>query len=124
MWLSQQLARRESEASGEISRGKVTIGGDSAAVMLQGERRELATLCPAGMSWSPAAGDDVVVLQSEDGERFIIGTVSSTLGNTAPGEVILKCGGNSIHISENGIELKGSVIINGVDVSSAAEAAL
>ena len=122
MWLSEQLAHGAEKTDAEISTGKVTIAGEQAAVMLQGERRGLGTLSPAGIIWAPAAGDEVVVMQTEDGERFIMGTASGGQ-SVRPGEIILSCGENSITIGKTGIELRGSVRINGVTAALGTDAA-
>ena len=128
MWLSQQLSRREEGLSGGISTGKVTIAGEGAAVMLEGERRELRSLYPGGMGWAPAAGDEVLVLRSDEGERFIIGKVPEGSGKCGGGEYFLQSAGGSIKLGKDGIEIEGEVavkgrlILNGLDVGDALSA--
>lgn len=113
MWLSQQLSRGGERSAGGISTGRVTISGDTASVMLEGERRELPLACPGGMIWSPAVGDEVLVLRSDEGERFVMGHTGDGATKAAPGELILRSGANSLRIGKNGIELEGTLNING-----------
>lgn len=128
MWLSQQLSRREGGLSGGISTGRVTIAGEGAAVMLEGERRELSSVYPGGLCWAPAAGDEVLVLRSDEGERFIIGKLPEGDGKCGSGEYILRSEGGSIKLGKDGIEIEGEVVIkgrlllNGLDVGNALSA--
>ena len=127
MWISQQLSRSGERAAAGISTGKVTIAGDATAVMLQGERRELPIASPAGIAWAPAAGDDVIVLCSEEGERCVIGLAGGQRGKAAPGEIIMECGSVSMRLGKQGINItgklnvQGQLILNGVDVGKTLE---
>ena len=64
MWLSQQFSRPAARR-GAVSTGRVTIAGESPAVMLSAERRELRAALPAGLRWAPALGDEVLVLAAD-----------------------------------------------------------
>ena len=64
MWISEQNRRlRAEEPAAQL--GRVTLGGDPAAVDLGGERRQLAVYAPGGYAWRPAPGDRVLVLTEE-----------------------------------------------------------
>lgn len=119
MWLSQQLSRTGQHSCAEISTGRVTIAGDRAAVMLEGERREVPVACAGGITWTPAVGDDVLVLHSDEGERYILGLAGGAGEMAPPGEIILKCGDNSLRIGRDGLEIKGTLLLNGRDVGAA-----
>ncbi len=127
MWLSQQLSHSGGK-SGGVSTGRVTIAGDKTAVMLQGERRELPLACPGGIVWAPAAGDDVLVLCSEEGERYVMGLAAKEGAAALPGEMLLRCGGAALKVGKNGVEIEGKVsisgqlILNGTDVGAALSA--
>ena len=124
MWLSQQISRATGRDEAVCSTGVVTIAGEKSAVMLAGERRELAVAAPAGLRWSPAAGSEVLVLRSDEGEQFIIGLAS---GDTAakPGQLMLGGEKAGIRISEDAIEITGNVsirgrlLLDGVDIGEA-----
>ena len=86
MWLSERTAAHtDSEgASGGALVGTVTIGGEKCAVLLNGEYRSLGLAAPQGVSWRPGAGTQVLVVETGDGERFIVGAVTEA-GEASPG---------------------------------------
>ena len=76
MWLSERTAAHtdsEPEAAAGALVGTVTIGGEHPAVLLGGEYRTLGVAAPQGVAWQPAAGTQVLVVETGDGERFITG---------------------------------------------------
>lgn len=113
MWTSE---RNRSLPAGEpvAEVGTVTLGGDPAGVSLGGERRWLAVYGPGGYSWRPTAGDKVLVLKTgAEGEYpCILGTAQ---GGTElkPGEVSLTGGNSAIHLGQSGLNLSGTVYLNG-----------
>lgn len=127
MWLSQQLSAPVG-GKGGLSTGKVTIAEDKAAVMLEGERRELAIACPSAVRWAPKLGDEVLVFTSDEGERFIVGIVEESSELPGQGELLLKSGSCSIHVGSGGVKVSGDMsvsgrlVVNGVDILSAIEA--
>lgn len=127
MWLAQELSRRGSERAGEISTGKVSVAGDKAAVMLDGERRGITVACPGGLRWNPAAGEDVIVLRSGDGEQFVLGVAGNEDEIPEKGGYLLKSGGNSLALGSAGVEIKGDIaaegrlLVNGCDILAAIE---
>lgn len=113
MWLSKQLSSPVGEKGTALNTGRVTIAGEHAAVMLEGERRELAIACPGGVRWTPKAGDDVLVLRSDEGEQYIIGLAGEAEGLPDSGDMLLKSGECSILVGSGGISISGDVRIEG-----------
>ena len=123
MWLAEKTASGGGAAeAAEI--GVVTIGGDRPSVMLGGEKRNVELLVFPGLSWKPAAGEQVLVLRAGD-EYFVCGAPGAESGNgLAAGEIRLKSRGASVTVrNSGGIELRGDVnvvgklSVNGVEVS-------
>ena len=124
MWLAENAASGGGAAeTAEI--GVVTIGGDRPSVMLGGEKRNVELLVFPGMSWKPAAGEQVLVLRAGE-EYFVCGTPGAESGNgLAAGELRLKSRGASVTVKNSGgIELRGDVnvvgrlLVNGVDIQN------
>ena len=120
MWLSEQM-RRKGSSGASAGVGGVTIGGESAAVMLSGEYRGLKVLSPEGISWQPSTGTQVMVLTTDDGERFILGAAGGAGGpSLSEGELCLKSGNCWLKLGADGIisvegeiQVKGDVYITG-----------
>ena len=113
MWLSERAASGGGTAeAAEI--GVVTIGGDKPSVMLDGERRDVELLVFPGLSWKPAAGQQVLVLRAGE-EYFVCGAPGTEGGEgLAAGELRLKSRGASVTVKNSGeIELRGSVNVVG-----------
>ena len=94
--------------------GVVTIGGDKPSVMLDGERRNVELLLFPGLSWKPAAGQQVLVLRAGE-EYFVCGAPGAEDGRgLAAGELCLKSRGASVTVKNSGeIELRGDVNVVG-----------
>lgn len=120
MWLSQQLPVAAPGRSG-LSTGKVTIIDDKAAVMLEGERRELPIACPSAVRWVPKVDDEVLVFTTEEGERYVVGLVVEPEELPDEGEIILRSGGSSLKLYRNGVSVNGRLVVNGVDILAAIE---
>lgn len=116
MWTSERNRRpAQEEPAAEL--GAVTLGGDPAGVALGGERRWLNVYAPGGYSWRPAAGEKVLVLKA-GGERelpCIVGTVQGEAG-LKPGEVSLRGGSSQVRLGQDGLELNGRVMVNGMEL--------
>ena len=65
MWLSRQQKQEKEEQA--AASGLVTISGEKVAVELDSERRGLTVYSPGGYRWRPAAGEQVLVVRTEDG---------------------------------------------------------
>lgn len=114
MWISEQNRRlRAEEPAAQL--GRVTLGGDPAAVDLGGERRQLAVYAPGGYAWRPAPGDRVLVLKvgAEGDGPYVLG-VPQTAEGLEPGEVRLTGTGAVLSLKGSGLELTGAVRVNGV----------
>lgn len=114
MWLSEQV-RRKSGAGASAGVGGVTIGGESAAVMLSGEYRGLKVLSPEGFHWRPGAGTQVMVLATDDGERFILGAADEAAPlSLDEGELCLRSGSGWLKLGADGvISAEGEIHVNG-----------
>ena len=111
MWISERAAlRRGSAASASV--GPVTIGGADTTVLTDGEKRGLRVLAPQGLQWQPSEGGDVLVLETDDGERYILGAAVPSDG-LQRGELLLQCGGTKLKIGPEGVEITGQLRLNG-----------
>ena len=112
MWLAEKAASGVGTAdAAEI--GVVTIGGDRPSVLLDGERRNVELLVFPGLSWKPAAGEQVLVLHVGE-EYFVWGAPGTEEGDLAAGELRLKSRGASVTVkNDGGIELRGDVNVAG-----------
>ena len=95
--------------------GTVTFGGETPAVLLGGEARGLGLLAPRGVGWRPAEGTQVLVLETDDGERFVLGEVDGggVFHSLGSGEVALRCGGNWLKVGKDGISAEGELHLDG-----------
>ena len=113
MWLAEKAASGGGAAeTAEI--GVVTISGNRPSVMLGGEKRDVELLVFPGLSWKPAAGEQVLVLRAGD-EYFVCGSPGGeTSDGLAAGEFRLKSQSASVTVKNGGgIELRGSVNVVG-----------
>ena len=111
MWISRQGMSRDGRQ--EAARvGVVSLPGDPAAVLLDGERRQVPVFAPGGYQWQPMRGERVLVVKAgPDGEQPCAAGVR--------GEVVLYSGGGaaSIRIRNDGvISMSGTVFVNGLPV--------
>ena len=113
MWLGDHIGRGDRGGWAKAQVGEVTIGGQSAAVMLSGEMRDGSVLSAGGIEWLPERGTDVLLLQTDDGERYVLGVRCEGKG-LAPGELRLRSGDAKITLEKNGkISVEGSLEISG-----------
>lgn len=114
MWLSQQTKQ---EASGEslAQIGCVSIPGASAAVFLEGERRNVSVVSPGGYHWQPEQRDDVLVLACGTEQSPCMIGMEQASERIAPGEVWISVTENSgIHFRKDGtVNLVGDILLNG-----------
>ncbi len=115
MWLSRRTeAGRRREAAVQV--GSVTLPGDPAGAVLDGERRDMPVYGPGGCVWRPAQGQEVLVVKAgTDGEQPCVAGVRCRADwNLAPGELLLYSGGASVYLSNSGvIAMSGDVRVNG-----------
>ena len=99
MWLGKQQRHLHEDGEGQV--GRVTIGGEPTAVLLDSERRGLDVYSPGGYRWTPKAGQKVLVIKGRGEIPCVVGTRQ---GEEAPDAVTVEAGS---------IDLKGAVYING-----------
>ena len=110
MWLSRQQ-KRESEERVTAS-GPVTISGERVSVELESERRGLTVYGPGGYRWRPAAGEQVLVIRTEDG-LCVVGTPCGTGVETGEAGLVAQ-GGAAVTVKRDGrVLLSGAVEVDG-----------
>lgn len=115
MWLSRQQRRVHQAGEGQV--GKVTIGGDEVAVLLDSERRGLEVYSPGGYTWTPRPDQKVLVIQGQGEIPCVVGLRQ---GETPPEKVTIETdgGGKAELAGENAelagdrIDLNGTVYVN------------
>ena len=115
MWLARQQKRDAAEIAGSV--GQVTLGGDTPAVELDSERRNLEVYAPGGYRWRPAPGQKVLVLKA-NGVPCVTGTPSP--GGLEPGEVSLEStGGAGIRLDNQGkVNVTGTLTLDGMELTA------
>lgn len=109
MWLGRQQKRPHWAGEGQV--GKVTIGGERAAVLLDSERRGLEVYSPGGYRWTPRADQKVLVIQGQGEIPCVVGLRQ---GETPPERVTIEAdGGGELELAEGRIDLNGAVYVNG-----------
>ena len=117
MWMAER-GRRLPVQEAEAELGQVTLGGDPAAVILGGERRQVPVYSPGGYAWRPAAGDRVLVLKA-GGERelpCLLGKAQTGAAELGPGEVCIQGGTSRVLLGQADLELDGHLVINGMEL--------
>lgn len=85
MWTWERERRREHREE-PVQLGQMTLSGQTLAVNLGGERRELLVCAPGGLLWRPREGQQVLVLKGE--APCVLGTVEEQT-DLKPGELRL-----------------------------------
>ena len=112
MWMAKRGPVPQDGTAAEV--GTVTVGGTPAAVALGGERRAVAVYAPGGYHWTPARGDEVLVLKSgAEGAPCVVGRAEDDPPQA--GAVRLSvCEGTSLVLRpDGGIVLTGEVTETG-----------
>lgn len=110
MWLSRRIVQETPEFE-PATLGTVSIGGDDAAVVTDGEKRNAKVISPGGYCWQPSEEDCVLVVKGN--ELYVPGVLQES-GKLAPGEILIFSGGSSIRLKNSGtIEISGRVEITG-----------
>ena len=110
MWLSRRIVQETPELE-PATLGTVSIGGEDAAVVTDGEKRNARVISPGGYCWQPSEADSVLVIKGN--ELYVPGMLQSGKA-LAPGEVMIYSRGASIRLRNNGtIEIDGRVEITG-----------
>ena len=112
MWISGRI-KRPSGPDPAAGLGTVTLEREPVGVYADGERRAVAVFGPGGYRWSPAVGQEVLVLKTGDeGELPCVAGVRCS-GGLGPGQVEISAGAAAVLLSPDGtVTLKGNVKIN------------
>lgn len=116
MWLGKQQRRPNQAGEGQV--GKVTIGGERSAVLLDSERRGLEVYSPGGYHWTPRPDQKVLVIQGRGEIPCVVGLRQ---GEQLPDEVTVEAeSGNRLHLSQASaalegqrVDLNGEIYVNG-----------
>ena len=111
MWISKQTGEKQSAADG-AELGTVTLSDGALAVYAGSERRNVTLVSPGGVFWRPAVGETVLLLPLADSTGACAAGAACALNTELePGELLLKSGGASILLRNDGtIEVTGTVI--------------
>ena len=74
MWLSKRIVQETPEFE-PATLGTVSIGGEDAAVVTDGEKRNARVISPGGYCWQPSASDSVLVIKGN--ELYVPGVLQS-----------------------------------------------
>ena len=131
MWLSEHAAAAGGTKRARAGIGTVTIGGKNAAVLLAGEQRNLGVIAPQGMQWRPGRDRQALVLETDDGERYILGVAEPAGESLGEGELCLKCGETWLKLGSDGtlsaegevhlcgdVYVTGKLFLNGIEVQA------
>ena len=111
MWLSRRITHPETEPE-TAALGTISMGGSRAAVVTDGEKRDVRIISPGGYCWQPGAGESVLVLKAS--QTYIPGALQTAQAELVPGEVMVFSNAARIVLRNNGdMELKGKVRITG-----------
>jgi hypothetical protein len=116
MWLGKQQKRDNQTGEGQV--GKVTIGGEQTAVLLDSERRGLEVYSPGGYHWTPRAGQKVLVIQGQGEIPCVVGlrqgeSLPETVTIEADGGGALLLNGKNSVLAGERIDLNGAVYVKG-----------
>lgn len=110
MWLSKQISHGAQPAA-TVAEGTVTVGGQTPAVLTDGEERDVRILSPGGYYWRPAVGGEVLL--SRQGTPAVLGRLQERC-DLLPGEVRIRAGKAGIRLLPDGsIYLEGELYLNG-----------
>lgn len=110
MWLSKRIVQETPETE-PATLGTVSIGGEDAAVVTDGEKRNAKLISPGGYCWQPSEADSVLVIKGN--ELYVPGRLHDG-GEISPGEVRIYSNGASVWLKNDGtVEIRGEVRIIG-----------
>lgn len=124
MWLSEKAGAAGSLPDAAVETGKVSIGGKSPAVILDGERRNLGVMGYGGLAWIPKAEQEAIVLHCGDGMDVVAGIMEAPPSDMLPGEIFISTGAASLYVRANGqvnitgsVNITGGLTVNGIPVT-------
>ena len=105
MWLGRYQRRPNQEGEGQV--GKVTIGGEQVAVLLDSERRGMEVYAPGGYRWTPRVDQKALVIQGRGEIPCVVGVRQD---QAAPDQVTVESEDSSLALTSEGAELTGERI--------------
>ncbi len=97
----------------------ISVGGETTAVVSEGQQVSASVFGPGGVYWVPRRGDQVLVIKANGADPCIAGAEQATPKDMAPGEVMLKSQGASLWLRNDGsILISGRVLVNGEEWTS------
>ena len=102
MWLGRYQRRPNQEGEGQV--GKVTIGGEQVAVLLDSERRGLEVYGPGGYRWQPRVDQRTLVIQGRGEIPCVVGVRQD---QAAPEQVKVESEDSALTLKAEGAELAG-----------------
>ena len=123
MWLGKKAAEKVRAREDGASAAEVSVGGESPAVVTDGERRRSRLFSPGGYCWRPGSGDTVLVVGG--GEPCVAGREQKCPVALEAGEVYLYSGGASLHLKNSGeIVVRGKLVAeDGAEIAGGAKIA-
>ena len=110
MWLSKRIMLPET-AEDPATLGTVSIGGNAAAVVTDGEKRNAKVISPGGYCWQPSTGQSVLIVKAN--EAYVPGVLQDG-GDLLPGEILIHSDSAQIRLQNDGnIRILGEVWITG-----------
>lgn len=114
LWLGEKTAGSADKISC-CRVGEVACGGARPMIVTEGEAGE-GRIFGLGTIYVPKAGDEVLVIDTAEGQHVVLGAAGLTLSETEEkGSVVITNGGDGvIRIKSNGtVEISGNVDITG-----------
>ena len=115
MWISKKMSEASHRGEPYAGLGQITIGGEETGVMTESEQRNIPVISPGGFVWRPKTGQDVLIIQTDDGGKFITGALYQGDGEALQdGEAAIYSEGASIIMRNNGlISISGNLNLEG-----------
>lgn len=122
MWTAQRSAGEKTRYQPWVDQGEVTLSEEVTGVYLDGERRQLTVSSPGGYHWKPGVGEQVLVVNSNQGDKMVHIIASEReeepdrlepLPVLDPGDVCVTSDGlGRIHLTNNQVRIQGNIYIN------------
>ncbi len=110
---------RKTNDGAALSVARVSIGGENPALVSGKEYRGCELLCPGGILRIPKAGEEQLLIKTEDGSVLAAGVCGIEIPDgLSDGDILIKNGQASLCLHSDGsIEIYGKVLINGSELN-------